>query len=136
MSGYKAKIKNITIRFAEGHEYHGVEAITRGMTYGEWEVAAGLDGGDGDTDGGVSVKRFVDHLVSWNLEDEKDQPIPPTMDAVKTIDKDLIAALNNAWVQSLIGVHDADPLPESSPSGGPSLVESVPMEAPSEPLAS
>jgi hypothetical protein len=58
------------------------------------------------------------------------------MDAVKTIDHDLVTALNNAWIQTLIGVHGADPLPQSSPSGEPSLVESVPMEALSESLAS
>lgn len=135
--GYKAKRKTYLITFDEGHEHHGAEARLRGMTYGEWEVAAGLDGGDGDGDGARAVKRFVEHLISWNLEDEETgEPLPTTMDAVKKVDKDLIAALNNAWVQSLIGVHDADPLPESSLSGEPSLVESVPMEALSESLAS
>ncbi|NUS26929.1 MAG: hypothetical protein HOV92_22255 [Streptomyces sp.] len=134
--GYKAKTKNITIRFAEDHEYHGAEAVLRGMTYGEWEIAVGLDGGEGQNTGAASVKDFVEHLISWNLEDEMGQPLPITMDAVKAIDKDLIAALNNAWIQALIGVHDADPLPDSSPSGEPSLVESVPMEALSPSLAS
>lgn len=134
--GYKAKLKLITIRFAEGHEHHGAEAVVRSMTYGEWEVAAGLDGGKGDIDGATSVEKFVNHLVSWNLEDETGQPLPMTMAAVKQIDKDLIRDLNNAWVQALIGVHEADPLPESSPSGEPSLVESVPMEALSGSLAS
>lgn len=135
--GYKAKIKNITIRFAEDHDYHGAEAVVRGMTYGEWEEATGADGGDGDNNGATSVKRFVDHLVSWNLEHpDTGAALPLTMDAVKACDKDLIAALNNAWVQALIGVHEGDPLPQSSPSGEPSLVESVPMEALSESLAS
>jgi len=134
--GYKAKLKTYLVRFDEGHEFHGVEARLRGMTYGEWEVAAGLDGGDGDSNGAASVKRFVDHLISWNLEDEDDKPLPITMDAVKQIDHDLVAALNNAWIQTLIGVADTDPLPDSSTSGEPSLVESVPMEALSPSLAS
>ena len=135
--GYKAKLKTYLVRFEEGHEFHGAEARLRGMTYAEWEVAAGLDGGDGDGDGKKSVERFVEHLISWNLEDpDSGKPLPTTMAAVKTLDKDLMAALNTAWVQSLIGVHTGDPLPESSPSGGPSLVESVPMEALSESLAS
>jgi hypothetical protein len=135
--GYKPKLKTYLIKFDEGHEYHGAEARLRGMTYAEWEVAAGLDGGDGDGDGKKSVERFVDHLISWNLEDpDTGAPLPLTMDAVRALDKDLMAALNNAWINSLIGVHSADPLPESSPSGGPSLVESVPMEALSPSLAS
>lgn len=135
--GYAAKRKTYLIQFEEGHEHHGAEARLLGMTYGEWEVAAGLEGNAGDTDGVSAVKRFVDHLISWNLEDEKTgEPLPLTMDAVKTIDKDLIASLNNAWVQSLIGVHTADPLPESSLSGEPSPVESIPTEALSPSLAS
>lgn len=135
--GYKAKLKTYLVRFDEGHEFHGAEARLRGMTYGEWEVAAGLDGGDGDDNGAASVKRFVDHLISWNLEHpETGEPLPTTMDAVKALDHDLVGALNNAWIQTLIGVHRADPLPESSPSGEPSLVESVPMEALSPSLAS
>lgn len=134
--GYKAKIKTYLIQFDEGHEYHGAEARLSGMTYGEWEQVTGLDGGGGDTNGAVSVRRFVDHLISWNLEDEDGKPLPMTMDTVKEIDHDLVAALNNAWVNTLTGVHEADPLPESSPSGEPSLVESVPMEALSESLAS
>lgn len=135
--GYKTKVKTITIRFAEDHQFHGAEAKVKGMTFGEWEVAAGLDGGEGDKGGGDAIKRFFEHLVSWNLEDEDTgQPIPPTIEAAKKVDKDLITGLNNAWVNALIGVHDGDPLPESSPSGEPSPVESIPMETPSESLAS
>jgi hypothetical protein len=134
--GYKPKLKTYLIQFQEGHEHHGAEARLSGMTYGEWEQATGLDGGDGDKDGADGVRRFVDHLTSWNLEDEDGKPLPTTMDAVKTVDKDLISALNTAWINELIGVHDASPLPETSTSGEPSLVESVPMEALSESLAS
>lgn len=134
--GFKTKVKTYLVRFDEGHEYHGAEARLSGMRYGEWEIAAGLDGGEGDANGAARIARFVDHLISWNLEGEDGKPIPTTMDAVKELDHDLVTALNNAWVQTLLGVHDADPLPESSPSGEPSLVESVPMEALSPSLAS
>jgi len=136
MAGYKAKIRTLHIRFEAGHEHHGAEARVRGMSYGEWESATGLDGGEGDGNGADSVKRFANHLVSWNLEDEDGKPIPPTLEAIKTIDHSLVGALNNAWIQAVVGVHDADPLPETSPSGEPSLVESVPMEALSPSLAS
>lgn len=135
--GYKAKLKTYLVRFDEGHEYHGAEARLRGMTYGEWEEVTGLDGGEGDTNGAASVRRFVDHLISWNIEHpDTGELLPMTMDAIKTIDHDLVTALNNAWVQTLIGVHGADPLPESSPSGEQSPVASIPMEALSPSLAS
>lgn len=135
--GYKPKLKTYLIKFEEGHEFHGVEARLSGMSYGEWEQVTGLDGSEGETNGADAVRRFVEHLVSWNLEDESDQPVPTTLDAVKALDHNLVAALNNAYIQTLIGVHDADPLPDSSPSGEPSpAVSAIPMEALSPSLAS
>lgn len=134
--GFKVKVKTYTVRFEEGHEFHGVEARLSGMTYGQWEQVAGLDGGDGETNGADAVRRFVDHLISWNLEDEQGAPLPTTLDAVKQLDHNLVAALNNAYINTLIGVHDADPLPETSTSGEPSQVASIPMEALSPSLAS
>jgi hypothetical protein len=64
------------------------------------------------------------------------RPIPATREGIRAIDTSLLTALTTAWVKAMTGVHDADPLPQSSPSGGPSLVESVPMEALSPSLAS
>jgi hypothetical protein len=105
------------------------------MSIGEYMTATGLDGSDGD-DRAAGLKRFGEHLVSWNLEDEDGTPVPATYEAMMQQDHDLIGALNNAWIETLVGVHKADPLPESSTSGEPSLVESVPMEALSSSLAS
>lgn len=132
--GYDAGVSTITIKFAEGHRRYGAEARVRGMSYAEWEQAAGLDGGGGD-DSGATAKKFGEHLVSWNLTLDG-EPIPATPDGMRKADQGLIRDLSNAWVDSLVGVHSADPLPESSPSGEPSLVESVPMEALSPSLAS
>ena len=133
--GFKATVRTVTIRFAEGHQYHGAEARVRSMTLGEYMAAAGYDGSEGD-DTPASMKKFGERLVSWNLEDDDDQPIPATPEGMQAADQGLIRAMQAAWIQAVVGVHDADPLPESSPSGGPSLVESVPMEALSESLAS
>jgi hypothetical protein len=134
--GYKTKVKTYLIQFAEDHELHGAEARATGLPLGEYMEAMGLDGSDGDNAPGTSLNRFLDHLTSWNLEDEHGAPIPATRDGARQVDHDLVIALSNAWVQQLIGVHDADPLPQSSPSGEPSLVESVPTEALSPSLAS
>ncbi|MFE7973011.1 hypothetical protein [Streptomyces shenzhenensis] len=134
--GYTAKLKTYLIRFDEGHEFHGAEARLSGVSYGEWEQMTGNDGGDGDNTASASVRRFFEHLLSWNLRDEQGRAIPATFEAARDLDHDLVGAFNNAWIQTLIGVHDADPLPDSSPSGEPSLVESVPTEALSPSLAS
>lgn len=133
---FKVKRKTTLIQFEPGHDLYGLEVRLRGMSIGEFLQFTGYDGGEGETVNGL-IARFGRHLMSWNLEDEETgKPVPATPEAVQEQDHELVLALANAWMDSLQGVHKADPLPESSPSGGPSLVESVPMEALSESLAS
>ena len=133
--GYKATPRAVNIQFAEGHEHHGAEARIRRMSYGEWEAVVGADGSEG-ADETSATEEFAKRLVSWNLTDDNDQPIPATPEGLRLVDTSLVAALKQAWVQALTGVHDADPLAQTSPSGERSLVESVPMEALSPSLAS
>lgn len=130
--GFKAGPRTVTVRFAEGHEFHGAEARARLMSFGEWEAIVEADQ-SGDQS---AMEEFAKRLVSWNLTDDDDQPIPASREGLRQVDVRLVIALKDAWVQSLNGVHDADPLSQSSPSGGPSLVASVPMEALSPSLAS
>lgn len=127
--GYKGTPRTVKIQFAEGHEHHGAEARARRMSLGEWEAIL-----EGDDDNAVA--EFAKRLVSWNLTDDDEQPIPATTEGLRLVDTSLVTALKEAWLQSITGVHAADPLPQSSPSGEPSLVESVPMEALSPSLAS
>lgn len=133
--GYKGTPKTVKIEFAAGHEHHGAEARVRRMSYGEWEAVVGADGGEGGDENSATTE-FATRLVSWNLTDEDDQPIPATPEGLRQVDTSLVSALKTAWVQALTGVHDADPLVHSSPSGGPSPVESIPTEALSPSLAS
>jgi hypothetical protein len=127
--GYKGTPRTVFIQFAAGHEHHGAEARVRRMSFGEWEDVVA----SGEAD---EMKEFRERLVSWNLTDEDDQPIPATPEGLRLVDTSLASALKQAWVQSITGVHAADPLPQSSPSGEPSPVESIPMEALSQSLAS
>lgn len=114
----------ITLVFEPGDEYHGLEVRMRGMSIADWLQASGLDGGDGDG-AAATIKRFYTHLVSWNLEDDKDQPIPVA--EAPNCDSRMIRRLNNAWMDTLTGVHKADPLPESSASGETSPAPDIPM---------
>lgn len=134
--GFQAKRKTILVQFQPGHEYYGLEVRLRGMSIGEYLSFTGYDGGDGETVAGL-INRVGKHLISWNLEDEDTkEPVPATPEAVQQQDHQLVLAIANAFMEALQGVHKDDPLPQSSPSGEPSLVESVPMEALSESLAS
>jgi hypothetical protein len=133
--GYRKKNKNVVLKFAEDHDLYGLEVRLRGMNIGEYLAFTGYDGGDGETVAGL-IKRFGEHLMSWNLEEEDGSDVPATPEAVGAQDHELILALANAWTDALAGVHKADPLQESSPSGGPSPEVSIPMEPLSENLAS
>jgi hypothetical protein len=124
----------IKIQFEEGHELHGLVARAHGLSMDEYVTAVGLDGGDG-YDTAEGVKRFYDALVEWNLEDTDGKPVP--VNAAHTRSNRIIAALTTAWIEAVSsGVHSNDPLPESSPSGEPSLEASIPMETLSPSLAS
>lgn len=133
--GYKAVPRTIRVCFEPGHEHHGAEARARGMSYGEWEAIVEADETEDGEESNVTDE-FAKRLVSWNLTDDQDFPIPATPEGLRAVDTSLVAAMKNAWAEALMGVHKADPLPESSPSGEPSLVENVPMEALSPSLAS
>lgn len=119
----------IPLTFEPGDELHGLEVRMHGMSIADWFSAAGLDGGDGD-DAAATMKRFYTALVSWNLEDENGQPVP-VADAPNR-DSRLIRRLNNVWIEALQGVHKADPLPETSPSGETSPAPPIPMTPVSE----
>jgi hypothetical protein len=128
--GYKATPRAVRIVFAEGHEHHGAEARARRMSLGEWEAVI-------ESDEDNALAEFAKRLVSWNLTDDDDQPIPATAEGLRQVDTSLVTALKTAWLQSIVGVHDADPLPQSSPSGEPSpAVSEIPTEALSPSLAS
>lgn len=122
--GFREPESTITVRFEPGHRYHGLEATLRSITIDEYATGLGWYGNDGWTDG-ETLDHFYKALISWNLTDAQDQPIP--VDQARTRDQRLIRELNRAWTQALVGVHDADPLPETSPSGETSPAPPIPM---------
>ncbi|WP_406156985.1 hypothetical protein [Streptomyces canus] len=127
--GFNASPRAVRIDFSPDHQYHGAEARIRHMSLGEWEAVI-------ESDEDSAVEEMAKRLVDWNFTDDNGDPIPATREGLRQVDTSLVTALKVAWIQSLTGVHAADPLPQSSPSGEPSLVASVPMEALSPSLAS
>ncbi|MFJ2000253.1 hypothetical protein [Streptomyces chartreusis] len=118
--GYKGTPRTVRIVFSQGHEHHGAEARARRMSLGEWEAVI-------ESDEDNALEEFTKRLVSWNLTDDDDQPIPPTAEGIREVDTSLVRALKDAWLQSIAGVHAADPLSESSPSGETSPAPPIPM---------
>ncbi|MFJ4624223.1 hypothetical protein [Streptomyces sp. NPDC088812] len=139
--GYRKTTRRIEVSL-KNHKVYGQDtehpvAYARGKNLAEYLRLMGYsEAEDADERAGIvqQLEEFADALVSWNLEGEDGTPVPCTRDGLFSIDNDLALALATEWMERLGGkVDDADPLPQSSPSGGPSLVESVPMEALSDP---
>jgi hypothetical protein len=130
--GYKRNPKVYRLRF-QG-EYDGLEVMIRSLSMGQLiknRTGANEEGRNATED---LVELLAKQLISWNLEAEDGTPVPPTLDAIQAEDNDLIFAIINRWMEAVQGV--PAPLPESSPSGEPSPVESIPMAPLSESLAS
>lgn len=122
--GYREPESTITITFAEGHRYHGLEAVCQSLSIDEYAEGMAWYGGEGWKDG-ETLDRFYKALISWNLTDDKDQPIP--VSEARTRDQRLIRILNQAWVKALVEVRADDPLPDGSTSGAPSPAPDIPM---------
>lgn len=132
--GYRHQIPRVNVAFEPGHEYHGCEVVLRKLTLGEYLDIVGLSSDASIANVGDQLKQMGNKLISWNLEAEDGTPIPADPGAVLDQDKDLMIAILNAWLEGISSV--SAPLEPSSTGGEPSLEASIPMDVPSESLAS
>lgn len=58
---------------------------------------------------------LIGALIGWDVEDEDGNPVPPTMDGLKSQDTDFGIAVVMAWQEAIAGV--TGPLEQSSRSG-------------------
>jgi hypothetical protein len=126
MGGYKRKAKNYVLAF-EDPEMDGLEVRVKSMSVGKVREFLAKSRSN-EVDVGATFDDFADGLLSWNLLDDDDQPVPPTRVGIDAQDVDFIMAIVTAWMETITGVPDADPLDGRSNSGEPSLVASLPME--------
>lgn len=137
--GYRKTTRRLEISLKD-HKVYGQDtecpvAYARGKSLDEYLVLEGFS--DAPEDDGRSalvrqLEEFGDSLISWNLEDEQGNPLPCNRASLFAIDNDLALALATEWL-AVLGGKVSGPLPESSPSGEPSPVASIPMEALSAP---
>lgn len=138
--GYKPKRTLYKLNFAET-EHSGLEVTTRAVTVdGLLEItglAAAVDGitpeqADAESARRVSelIDRFARILVSWNVVDDDDQPVPATREGLGSQDFPFVMAIILAWITEMSQA--PPPLPNASTSGAPTLEASIPM-APSSP---
>ena len=114
--GFRHEPKTFSLVF-DDPDLEGLEVKARSLSIGELN------------DDDIQVfESFAKALVSWNLEDEDGNPLPPTLEIIQSYpDLGFMSALSNAWLNAVMGVNQE--LGKGSGSGEPSLVEStLPME--------
>ena len=62
--------------------------------------------------------RFVKVVVSWNIEDDDDRPVPVTVDGLQSLELDFVMQIIESWITGM--VQAPPPLPGTSASGGTS----------------
>lgn len=120
--GYKSKAKRITLDFDGDKEFEGLEVTTKGLSIGDYLDVAALTN-EASTDVTPLLAAFASSLISWNLEDEDDQPVPATLEGVKSQDIEFIMTIVSAWMKAAAGVKDS--VGKDSPSGETSLEASM-----------
>lgn len=132
--GYKPKRKTYHLNFAST-DYEGLQVSIRGLNTGQYmdlfEAKTEAETG-GETNRLLTI--MASRLVSWNVEDDDDMPVPATLDGIKTQDLDFNLAIVNAWTTAMAGV--PVPLEQPSTGGESSLEASIPMDVLSPSLAS
>ena len=102
--------------------YRGLEVTMDALSLGDLldiqDLADAAQGGDvAGAAAREMVKRFADHLESWNVT-RKGEPVPATLEGALSLDAVFVGAIVRAWTQ---GTAEAPPpLPGGSSSGGTS----------------
>lgn len=117
----------------EGTDLDGLEARMYGGNLGQAFEFAGLVGITDETATAEDVRLLLqqysviaDHLKSWNVETDEGEPVPPDLEGLKSLELKHVQIIAKAWQAAQVDV--PGPLPSSSPSGPPDLLE-IPMAA-------
>ncbi len=129
--GYKAKKKLYKLIFAD-EDMNGLEVIATSISMERilrmQELSAA---GEQTTRSPAAFRELVETLagamLSWNLEDEFDQPVPVTVAGILAQDPEFVMEIVSSWTLAITGA--SGPLGDGSTSGGSSALEaSMPME--------
>jgi len=148
--GYKPKRRIFNLNFDDDTDFPGLQITIRGLSTGRLlglmalaERFTGRDftaqsNEDGEEDESASfspediraIKQlfdgFAEALISWNVLDEDNQPVPATLVGVESQDFEFNIPVILAWINTIAGV--SEDLGKELTSGPPSRGVSIPME--------
>lgn len=113
----------------DGHpELEGFEVLTSTASIGELMDLTGKS--DREVTTGLTlpglapesaIRVFASHILEWNLEDEQEQPVQPSYEAVIGLEVGTVTAMVKAWLEAVSGVSPS--LGKESGSGATSEAE-------------
>jgi hypothetical protein len=115
----------------DGHELHGLEVVTKGLSIGDLKLVAGLAPGAGvrtsvdDLDPLLDV--FARSLISWNFEDENGVPVGTSREDLARQDMRLLMPIVMTWIGEVSTI--PAPLSRASSDGERFPTDSIPMES-------
>ena len=136
--GYKPKRTLYNLTF-EDPELEGLKVTTKSLPVDSLlEMLELADQADGEKPDMAAIEkllgRFARVLVSWNVEEDDDTPVPATKEGLLGQDIDFLLQIITAWAKAM--VQAPPPLPGASPSGATSPEESLQLASQSSSLPS
>jgi len=146
MGRYQPKRKLYQLRF---EDHPGLEVTMKGLSIEAFmslaRGASALQGLDMAALKGPALEaamdqvdglftRFAKSLRSWNLDDDDGQPVPETVDGVRSQELAFILEITMSWMDAIASVDI--PLPQPASASGTFPEASLPMEPLSPSLAS
>lgn len=134
--GFKLVRKGYALKFADGSPLDGATVVMSGLSVGQvvkareqMRAAQGDQGPEAKADGILqTLATLAENLVSWDLEEEDETPIPANEDGVMSLELPVAFSIFHAWMGAVSTVDT--PLPNASSDGETHPLEaSIPMEA-------
>ena len=122
--GYKPQKKVFRLRF-EDEEYADLVIRVKSATMNDFMELTKLDK-DKPDDSLKVFALFVRNIVSWNIEDDDDNPLPVTVESLLDLEPDFVNRLITTWMETTAGV--SVPLGKPSNVGATAPTVSIPME--------
>jgi hypothetical protein len=126
------KRKNYRLTWPEGHVRHGLVVSMRGMSIDDMNTVTAFKGiSKDDVEQSAELlssiaELLADKMISWNLTEDDDTPVPVSIEAIRREDLTMIMEILNAWTDAAVGVKAS--LGKDSNSGSTFPEESIPME--------